>query len=53
MSDEDELSYAVCPTAVASTGDAAGTCCQQTTAKCVVGTVVVDHYYYKGTGPCP
>jgi len=41
------------PTAVACDGGPAGTCCPQEQAICVVGDVVILHYYYHGSGPCP
>jgi len=29
-----------------------GTCCFEQTSKCVVGSVVINNYYYKESGKC-
>jgi len=34
-----------------STGST-GTCCQQLTSECIVGSVVRSNRYYKSEGPC-
>jgi hypothetical protein len=31
----------------------AGTCCYQSSAMCVVGSITIDHHYYLKEGKCP